>query len=238
MHEVFVAMVSRRNMRCRGIGIIGSDLKMLSKQNDRMFVKMMQKKFGLRLKLNAAGSFDHQDLLVVSANKSSNQQKPSPRRAHLLSRALENLVFDLMTSASYSERLRQWNVSFSQVRVLDSFSWLEIRWVARGQFTDELVEETLSEIAPLLRQDLQSLYTVGHIPPVRFVRDVSHLQEVAMDGLFEKLSTADGRKSPAVTALHGMLSDTVLYKELKLTPEEPDAEFESAETVELEPDKS
>ncbi|KAK7505611.1 hypothetical protein BaRGS_00002882 [Batillaria attramentaria] len=110
------------------------------------------------------------------------------RRAHQVGRVLYDNIVQLVNSGELSTEIAEYAVEIVKVKVVPDFSSVNVYWLAAGTKEDAKLEALLKQHEGKLRHLLTSLYVLGRIPRINFVRDDSRTSYMQIESL---LSQAD-----------------------------------------------
>ncbi|KAL8607531.1 hypothetical protein ACOMHN_004500 [Nucella lapillus] len=106
------------------------------------------------------------------------------RRAHQVGKVLYDNIVHLINSGAVCDQLATLSVEIVRVKVVPDFSSVNVYWLTSGtKEDDDTVQTLLTKNAGHLRQLLTSLYLLGTIPRISFVRDDSQARYLKVESL-------------------------------------------------------
>ncbi|GAB6033779.1 hypothetical protein CHUAL_013941 [Chamberlinius hualienensis] len=172
--------ISRRSNFHTSSTVLKTDVTTL---RNAAFLKKMMKKLNERTAPNKS--------LIMNPNeplKDYARGKTSPRRQKVLNNLLLRHISDVLSSGETDLAILGKGIEITRVEVSDDVTSADIFWYCSATENSDEIQKLLSDGAGTLRQILSSLYFMGHVPFLKFVKDP--LQENVMD-VERILATAD-----------------------------------------------
>ncbi|VDO51350.1 unnamed protein product [Onchocerca flexuosa] len=123
-------------------------------------------------------------MLMLDVGKKPRQRKLSEARRNRLGRMFLEHVFQILCEHDRFcdiEGLELYKAYFCP-----TFKVMDVYWLAKGDKSDEIMEEVLKSSEDFVRKRLSELLGSHNIPRLTFVAERKHLVEQEMNHLFEK----------------------------------------------------
>lgn len=116
---------------------------------------------------------------ILESDQSSSKEKPQTqnfRRAQQLSVVFHNYISNLIFSGEVCPELLDLAFQIEKVKVIPDFSTVNVYWMTSDSGNEAAIETILPKCSGELRHTLTGLRIMGHVPPIRFCKDLTSMQ--------------------------------------------------------------
>ncbi|CAD5234834.1 unnamed protein product [Bursaphelenchus xylophilus] len=175
----------------------------------RKFTRTMDHMFGVNTGIENMKIF-------LSAKSQGKIRHLDPKKMIQLSLLYEEKLAYIIAD---NDELAELKIQISGVKVPKAMAEIQVYWVCRGDETDVVIQEKLSELSFDLRRELTVQCYGTNVPPLRFVPDRSEVVRKEMDQLFEMADYGVQYRTLSQTAATlGSKKDTGQVKDLDKVP--------------------
>lgn len=116
---------------------------------------------------------------ILESDQFSSNAKPQTqnfRRSQQLSVVFHDYISSLIFSGEVCPELLDLAFQIEKVKVVPDFSTVNVYWMTSDSGNEAVIETILPKCSAELRHTLTGLRIMGHVPPIRFCKDLTTMQ--------------------------------------------------------------